>query len=56
MNKMADIKTLEKIDSTPDLKNYVAKKKNMKAVVLIGASVRISTLMIIFFWKFCLHI
>ena len=37
---MADRKPLEKIDSTPDLKTYVAHKKDVKVVVLVGASVR----------------
>lgn len=37
---MAEGKPLEKIESTPDLKTYVAQKKDVKVVCLVGASVR----------------
>jgi len=30
---------LKTVDSIPDLKNYVSQKKNVKVVVLLGASV-----------------
>ena len=35
-NKDGELKT---VDSVPDLKNYVSQKKNVKVVVLLGASV-----------------
>lgn len=37
---MADGKPIKQIESSPDLKTYVAQKKDVKIVCLVGASVR----------------